>query len=736
MAISCSSYPSAHLSLAVCSAMCIVRWVLCFLVGFSAASAQDFGFPADASDSCNDSCQADSVPLIQLGRPEKGCADELWARAAEAIKGFKSSLSESQALKVFEQGCNPNTSPLPKELCIEVKAAHEMAVAEILGKLNSLDSPPLMSFADFAVIVMFDCMWKNRQDEFDTAYVGKPYNVCPLDKICGGITSSKDFETLTSHIRHTVAVAAVLDEAWPGTGEVYPMLRVTLLHKSDGAAAPETTQGSNGLRVSCINGGWALPCNLHVKTVKYSQSFQIAWGPERHGMRGINPLSLQSAVVSVPPGQHLENFSDTGVIAKMPPPAGNPITMVIIGDSCNGNMKGFGQCNFRAFYGVNLTLPLLLNAALKSSDLWYLTGDNFYDRYGLFSVSIFAQLNKEAQGIPLLATPGNHDYWFNGIPNTGANSWLWGYDQFANGHAQFFAQDSHATFEPKAPAADQIYPSGTPVERFSAANGGFLNFEATPKADARPENFYHYSIAGNIGFVMFTCVGGDPRSFVREACSFMKAKNPKLVLFLGHWNMAGSGCPAGRDVPSIAKWALKNTDCSAFAGSNGKAPFGQIGRAASRLKFIVGHQHCNCMTNFERIAQNSCLPDEVAPNLVDGFLIGSHGMSWDPYPGAKPECSPRFGLPVLRTDDNKLTFAYAKLSLEVMPGEPVTSWQLYTAFLGHTPAEWSHAEAGPYGAGILNSKLTALLSCLKEKGTNQCSRNASLFDQWYSSELV
>ena len=119
---------------------------------------------------------------------------------------------------------------------------------------------------------------------------------------------------------------------------------------------------------------------------KYSQSFQIAWGPERHGMRGINPLSLQSAVVSVPPGQTLENFSDagrrdgifsvsrvcrmgpgnmmskqlsvtplspflviprwigfcfslkrsgvhaamhkdTGVIAKMPPSAGNPITM-------------------------------------------------------------------------------------------------------------------------------------------------------------------------------------------------------------------------------------------------------------------------------------------------------------------------------------------------------------------------------------------------------------------------
>ena len=38
------------------------------------------------------------------------------------------------------------------------------------------------------------------------------------------------------------------------------------------------------------------------------------------------------------------------------------------------------------------------------------------------------------------ATPGNHDYWFNGVPSLAANSWLLGYDQFANGHAQFFAQ--------------------------------------------------------------------------------------------------------------------------------------------------------------------------------------------------------------------------------------------------------------------------------------------------------
>lgn len=55
------------------------------------------------------------------------------------------------------------------------------------------------------------------------------------------------------------------DLGWNGTGEVYPIVRVTLLHKSDGtASAPDTKLGTSGLRVSCINGGWALPCHLTV----------------------------------------------------------------------------------------------------------------------------------------------------------------------------------------------------------------------------------------------------------------------------------------------------------------------------------------------------------------------------------------------------------------------------------------------------------------------------------------
>lgn len=66
-----------------------------------------------------------------------------------------------------------------------------------------------------------------------------------------------------------------------------------------------------------------------------------------------------------------------------------------------------------------------------------------------------------------------------------------------------FRQDSEATFSPRAPAVDQIYPQGTPVENFGAERGGFFNFEATPSSDARPENFYHYSTSGGVFIVCF-----------------------------------------------------------------------------------------------------------------------------------------------------------------------------------------------------------------------------------------
>ncbi|CAE7949348.1 INP53 [Symbiodinium sp. KB8] len=528
------------------------------------------------------------------------------------------------------------------------------------------------------------------------------------------------------------------------------MVRVSLLHKSDGtAAAPETILGRGGLRLSSVSGGWAKRSTLHLEP-KYSEGFQIAWGKIRDGMLpnqvlGGPPLHLESGLVEAAPGSLVRNFSDTPVAAKMPPAAGSPITLLVIGDPCNGNMFGGGQCVFRDYYGVNKTLPTLLNAALPSTDVWYLTGDNFYDRYGVFSVSVFAQLEPAAQGVPLLSTPGNHDYWFEGIPEFALDDSFLGYDQFGFGGAQFYAMDTAASWAPQAPQEDLISPKGRPASQFSQAPA-FLDLSGKPKEDAKAVNFQHYGIAGNVGFIVITCVGGDPRPFVKEACTFMKQKNPDLVLLLGHWNKPGSGCTTGWDVPNVTAWALDHSDCAAFRGESGEAPYGSKGKAATRMKFIVGHQHCNCMTSFEQTLKDGCLDDHTDPSKVDGFIIGSHGMSWDPQ--HSPKCSSRFGLPVLRTDGGKLTFAYAKLSLDTWlthckpweifckdrPGE-VSRTDLWKSWFTFTPSHWSPRVAGPYGKGIIREKMDGLVACLREKGTSECSKDANLFDQWYSNEL-
>ena len=150
-------------------------------------------------------------------------------------------------------------------------------------------------------------------------------------------------------------------------------------------------------------------------------------------------------------------------------------------------------------------------------------------------MSIFAQLEPAAQGVPLLSTPGNHDYWFEGVPEFALDDCFLGYDQFGFGGAQFYAMDTAASWAPQAPLEELISPKGRPASQFSQAPA-FLDLSGKPKDDAKAVNFQHYSIAGNVGFIVITCVGGDPRPFVKEACAFMKQKNPDLVLVLGHWN--------------------------------------------------------------------------------------------------------------------------------------------------------------------------------------------------------
>lgn len=78
--------------------------------------------------------------------------------------------------------------------------------------------------------------------------------------------------------------------------------------------------------------------------------------------------------------------------------------------------------------------------------------DNFYDRTGETTKKIFSQLSLATKAKPLLTVAGNHDYWVLGGPEVGTTS-----DQYANGHMQYYGQDTKAgegvTPASKGPAA-------------------------------------------------------------------------------------------------------------------------------------------------------------------------------------------------------------------------------------------------------------------------------------------
>ena len=145
-----------------------------------------------------------------------------------------------------------------------------------------------------AVLSLFQCMWHSRHNPGEA--LAEPFDTCPEEKLCNMITTQKDFEQnlpclgdladsgsgmftevicflrllpvsiwlprSVSRNRPSEAREAKLwsmaTPAWPGTGKSYPMVRVSLLHKSDGTAEAKELGGWVG---GCFvfffgGGGW------------------------------------------------------------------------------------------------------------------------------------------------------------------------------------------------------------------------------------------------------------------------------------------------------------------------------------------------------------------------------------------------------------------------------------------------------------------------------------------------
>lgn len=460
----------AAVPLAMAGAWCrLLRGVVLLTsLRFSAGLEENVSWTRTADSTCGSGesgCDVESFIQIRKASHSE-CAVEFFTTVAKQLKN-PDMPSEEAIISAFQKGCDPRASQYSND-CVAVKAAHHKIYTQTLGKLNGEVRRGFvtMSFAEYAVVMLFQCMWHNRHNPADHLG-GHPFDTCTEQDLCNMMTTRKGFEMqLPSSASPSLASTSgtPIWPGWPGTGRSYPMTRVSLLHKSDGTSdASETILKKSGLRLSVINGG-SKEAQLLLEP-KYDQGFQISWGQIRDGMLpeesiGGPPLRLQSGIVAALPGEVLRNFTTANSSAKMPPDFGQPLTLVVIGDPCNGNYLGGGQCNFRDYYGTNLTLPTLLNAALPTSDVWFLTGDNFYDRYGVFSVSVFEQLDEAAQAVPLISTPGNHDYWFEGDPGLVVDDETWGFDQFANGQCQFYAMDTAATWAPKAPAEQLISPPG------------------------------------------------------------------------------------------------------------------------------------------------------------------------------------------------------------------------------------------------------------------------------------
>merc|ERR1711871_417889 len=321
----------------------------------------------------------------------------------------------------------------------------------------------------------------------------------------------------------------------------------------------------------------------------YSSQFKYRWTDEY----------LSSTGKSVTGGQPQTFTVDGTSFTVKIPSAGEGARGIIIADPCfHGAAAG---CTYGDKFNTFERMTALLNAAGSSMDYWQILGDNFYDREGTLSQAWFDQLNLDVKSTLFSTVAGNHDYWAFGDPLVSVKG-----DQFGNGHMQFYGMD--------------------PVS--SNAGADFLNFSVDPdkagilgsKLPAIENSFSYYSI-GNVGFITFSGAYSfdDSSPLFKDGCSWLSsADHIEAAFIVGHWNDAGLGCSKTMDVPDVWNEIKGYPGCDKLSNAN-------------RLKYIMGHTHCNKVTQ-ENV----------------GFMVAGQGM----------EGCGNFGVPVVDSTNGMLNIWY------------------------------------------------------------------------------
>eukprot|EP00516_Mucochytrium_quahogii_P008616 CAMPEP_0203748920 /NCGR_PEP_ID=MMETSP0098-20131031/3669_1 /ASSEMBLY_ACC=CAM_ASM_000208 /TAXON_ID=96639 /ORGANISM=" , Strain NY0313808BC1" /LENGTH=539 /DNA_ID=CAMNT_0050637837 /DNA_START=2029 /DNA_END=3645 /DNA_ORIENTATION=- len=349
-----------------------------------------------------------------------------------------------------------------------------------------------------------------------------------------------------------------------------------------------------------------------------------------HGRR-----MLHSGIVEVTPGVP-KKLRISGVDISLSIPKEDGATGGIVwADPCSHSK--WITCDdgerFKSFYR---SYELMNNLAEHDTafDFFQILGDNFYDQDGRITREMYAKFSNKLKSKILQTVPGNHDLWVGGGPKGDQY-----YDQYGHGFMQFYAQDTIAA-QGNELFNMSIMPDGTTQGHNSVRNSN--------------SNFFFYHKIGNLGFIGYNGVGGKAETdeWLKTACKyFAKGKRPASIFLLQHFNTQEGYLDKGMSSKQVRKRVLKFEGCD-------------IG---DRLKYIMGHQHCNYI-------------DEHGEAEPVGFLMGAHGMHND-APG-QPVCN-QDGFMYIRTTDSYLTVYYFENSnFDVKTGKTVDNYDKIIKCIG------------------------------------------------------
>jgi hypothetical protein len=311
------------------------------------------------------------------------------------------------------------------------------------------------------------------------------------------------------------------------------------------------TKSYPSLRVSVITQDNSKP-TLNGQPFSYSEDFKYKWTQNQ----------LHSSVVEVPAGHASVTIAGQRVDLRLPK-QGAGVAGVLIADPCvKGSEVG---CTFESKFQTTARLPKLLNAFVGGSnatDFWGIFGDNLYDRKGEVTKGVYDEIDLKTKSKIFLTVPGNHDYWVLGAPAVGA-----GADQYANGHMQWYAQDSKAATE------------SSPFD-FSVNPAKVIGSE---KKKPTITNSFWYNQIGNVGIIGYSGAYhfDEAKPYFAEACQWLKGQQGmKLAMIVGHWDVDGLGCESDMAGPALYEQVAMMDGCDAFD-------------QRGMLKFVMGHTHCN-----------------------------------------------------------------------------------------------------------------------------------------------